>query len=86
VVDVGKLGELLDRWGVQDEAMLARGVGGISVCIIAPNAVPPDPTIPQRDGWQLWLVGLGYPTRSYPTLAEAVQHELDDRARIAEET
>ncbi len=33
-------------------------------------------------GWRVWLVGLGYPKHSFLTLAEAVQHELDQRALI----
>ena len=76
---------MLGRWGAQDGSLLRRGIGGITVCVIPPHGVPPVDAIEQRDGWQLWLVGLGYPETAYPSLAEAVQAELFERALIEEE-
>ncbi|HEV7567186.1 MAG TPA: hypothetical protein VGO31_14650 [Microbacteriaceae bacterium] len=83
-IDVGRLGELLRRWGAGDASLTEIGTGGISVCIIPPGGVPPVDQIEKRDGWQVWLVGLGYPLTAYPTLAAAVHAELIDRAEIEE--
>jgi hypothetical protein len=80
-----KLWELLIRWGAADGFFLDQGIGGTTVCIIPPFGVPPVEQIEQQDGWQLWLIGLGYPKCAYPTLDEAVQAALDERALIEEQ-
>jgi hypothetical protein len=77
-VEVGKLGELLGRWSTSP-------VAPITVCLIPPGSIPIVDEIPPDDsGWRVWLVGLGVPKQSYPTLTEAVQASLDEWAQDGE--